>query len=52
MEKLGNEDVHLQDVCDVILLDFPEDVDEPLELAVRRTNPQEVHLGVRGGTGG
>ena len=35
MEELRDEDVHLEHVGDVLPLDVPEDVDEPLEVSVR-----------------
>ena len=44
MEELCDEDVHLEHVGHVLAFDVPQDVDEPLEVAVRRTDPQEVHL--------
>ncbi len=36
--------MHFEDVGDVFALDITEDVDEPLEVAVRRADPQEVDL--------
>ena len=44
MEELRDEDVHLEHVGDVLPLDISEDVDEPLEVSVRRADPQEVDL--------
>lgn len=44
MEELRDEDVHLEDVGDVLALHVAQHVDEPLEVPVRRADPQEVHL--------
>ena len=44
MEELSDEDVHLQHVRHVLAFHVPQDVDEPLEVAVRRADPQEVDL--------
>ena len=44
MEELRDEDVHLQNVGHVFPFHVPQDVDEPLEVPVRRTDPQEVDL--------
>ena len=44
VEELRDEDVHLEHVGDVLSLHVPQDVDEPLEVSVRRTDPQEVDL--------
>ena len=44
MEELRDEDVHLEHVGDVLPLDVSEDVDEPLEVSVRRADPEEVDL--------
>ena len=44
MEELGDENVHLQDVGDVFSLHVSQHVDEPLEVAVGRTDPQEIYL--------
>ena len=48
--------MHLQHVCHVFRLDVPEDVNEPLEISVRGTDPEEVdflagHPGVSVGGG-
>ena len=39
--------MHLKDVGHIFALHVPEDIDEPLEVAVRRTDPQEVDLFAR-----
>ena len=44
VEKLSDEDVHLEDVRDILSLNISKDVDEPLEVLVGRTDPQEVDL--------
>ncbi len=44
VEELRDEDVHLQNVRHVFPLDVAQDVDEPLEVAVGRADPQEVDL--------
>ena len=44
MEELCDENVHLQDVGDVFCLHVSQHVDEPLEVAVGRTDPQEIYL--------
>ena len=44
VEELSDEDVHLQDIGDVFPLHVPQHVDEPLEGAVGRADPQEIHL--------
>ena len=44
MEELCDENVHLQDVGDVFSLHISQHVDEPLEVAVGRADPQEIHL--------
>ena len=44
MEELGDENVHLQHVGDVFSLHVSQHVDEPLEVAVGRTDPQEIYL--------
>ena len=44
MEELRDEDVHLQHVRHVLAFDVTQNVDEPLEVTMRRTNPQEVDL--------
>ena len=56
VEELGDEDVHLQHVGHVFPLHVPEDVNEPLEISVGRTDPEEVnflagHAGVSVGGG-
>ena len=44
VEELRDEDVHLQHVGHVLALHVAQHVDEPLEVAMRRTRPQKVHL--------
>ena len=44
VEELRDEDVHFEHVGHVLPLDVSQDVDEPLEVAVRRTDPEEVDL--------
>ena len=44
VKELCDEDVDVQDVGDVFLFHFSEDVDEPLKIAVGGTDPQEVDL--------
>lgn len=44
MEELRDEDVYLEHVGDVLALHVAQHVDEPLEVLVRRTDPQEVYL--------
>ena len=39
VEELGDEDVHLQHLGDVLLLHVSQDVDEPLEALVRWADP-------------
>ena len=39
VEELGDEDVHLQDLGDVLLFNVPQHVDEPLEALVGRADP-------------
>lgn len=44
VEELRNKDVHFEHVRDIFTFDISEHVDEPLEMAVARTRPQEIHL--------
>ena len=44
MEELSNENMHFEHVGDVFALDVTQDIDEPLEVSVGRTDPQEVDL--------
>ena len=44
VEELSDENVHLEHVRDVLPLHVAEHVDEPLEVAVRGTDPEEVDL--------
>lgn len=44
VEELGDEDVHFQDVGDILPLHITQHINEPFELTVRRANPQEIHL--------
>ena len=44
MEELSNENMHFEHVGDVFALDVTQDIDEPLEVSVRRTDPEEVDL--------
>lgn len=44
VEELRDEYVHLEHIGDILALHIAEDIDEPFEVAMRRTNPQEVHL--------
>lgn len=44
MEKLRDENVNFEHVRDVLFLDVTQNVDEPLEVFVRRANPKEVNL--------
>ena len=46
MEELGDEDVHLQNIGDILVLNVSQYVHEPLEAAVGRCDPKEVHLQV------
>ena len=39
MEELGNEDVDVEDIRDVLFLHVPQNVDKPLKTLVARTNP-------------
>ena len=42
MKELGDKDVHLQHVGDVLLLHLAEHVNEPLKLSVGLRDPEEV----------
>ena len=44
VKELGDKDVHLQHVGDVLLLHLTEHVDEPLKLSVGLRDPEEVDL--------
>ena len=44
VEELGDEDVHLQHVGDILSLDVPEHIDEPLKVTVGGADPEEVDL--------
>ena len=44
MEELRDEDVHLQDVGDIVPFYLAQDVHEPLEAAVGGGDPDEVDL--------
>lgn len=44
MEELCNENVHFENISDVLALHIPQHIDEPFKLAVGRADPQEVHL--------
>ena len=44
VEELRDEDVHLENVGDVLILDVAQHVHEPLESPLRRRDPQKVHL--------
>lgn len=44
VEELRDEDVYLEHVGDVLALHVAQHVDEPLEVLVRRTYPEEVYL--------
>ena len=44
VEELSDEDMHLEDVGDVLVLHVFEDVDEPLKVPMRGADPQEVDL--------
>lgn len=44
VEKLRYKNVYLEYVRHVLTLDIAQDIDEPLEMFVGRTNPKEVHL--------
>ena len=45
MEELRDENVHFEDVRDILPFDVSQDVYEPLKMPVRRANPQEINLG-------
>jgi hypothetical protein len=47
VEELRNKNMHFKDISDILALNVPEDVNEPLEVAVRGTDPQEVDLFAR-----
>ena len=47
VEELGDEDVHLQHVGDVLLLHVAQNVDEPLKVLVRWADPEEVDLKIK-----
>lgn len=51
MEELCYEDVHLKNIGNIFALNITQHIDEPLKLAVRRADPQEVHLMRRGEQG-
>lgn len=42
VEELRDEDVHLQNVGDILAFDVAQHVDEPLKVTMRRARPQEV----------
>jgi len=44
VEELRDEDVHLKHVRHVLAFNVTQDVDEPLEVTVRRADPEEVDL--------
>lgn len=44
MEELSDEDVNFKDVRYILPFNVSQNIDEPLEMFVRRTNPEEVHL--------
>lgn len=44
VEELCDEDVHLEHVCHVFVFNVAQDVDEPLEVTMRRADPEEVNL--------
>lgn len=44
VEELRDEDVDFKDIGDVLALNVTQNVDEPLEVLVRRADPQEVYL--------
>ena len=44
VKELGDEDVHLQDVCHVLPLHLAENVNEPFKLSVRLSDPEEVNF--------
>jgi len=47
VEELGDEYVHFQHVCHVLLFHVAKHVDKPFEIAVRGTNPQKVDFFAR-----
>lgn len=47
MEELRDEDVDFEDIGDILPLYVTKDVDKPLEVLVRRTYPEEIHLSNR-----
>lgn len=44
MEELRYENMDFQNVCDVLFLHISKDIDEPFEVFVWWTYPQEVYL--------
>ena len=44
MEELSDENMHFKYIGNVFSFDVSEDINEPLKVAVRRTNPQKVDL--------
>ena len=44
VEELCYENVYFKNVRHVLTLDITQDIDEPLEVLVRWTNPEEIHL--------
>ena len=44
VKELGYKYVNFQDICNVLFLDLSEDVNEPLELSVGLSDPEEVDL--------
>jgi len=44
MEKLSNKDMYLKYISNILLLNIPENFNEPLKVAMWRANPQKVHL--------
>ena len=42
VKELGDKNVHFQNICNVLLLYFSQNIDEPFKLPVGLSDPQEV----------
>lgn len=44
MKELGDKDMNLENLGNVFAFDIPENLDEPLKMPMRWTDPQKVNL--------
>lgn len=44
VEKLRDKDVHFQHIGHILFLDVAQHINEPLEVFMRRTDPQKIHF--------